>query len=456
MEKNYLDAVKHVHFIGIGGVSMSGLAQILYTQGFIVTGSDNHQSATTDHLQTLGITVYFPNAACNIEKDVDLVVFTAAVHDDNPEFCEAKAKNIKMIDRATLLGLILTQYENSICIAGSHGKTTTTSMVAELLIAAGLDPTISIGGFMNLDGTNLRIGASSYFLLEACEYSNSFHHWNPKVGVILNIDADHLDFFKDLDDVIQSFCVYASHILPEGTLIIHEGIHGFDDVLRSAKSNVMTFGLSETSDVWANNIQYHADDNTSFDLMHGARLVSTICFNMPGEYNVLNALACYAVSVVCGIDETVACNALMTLRGVHRRFELKGYYHGTKIIDDYAHHPVEIMNCLGALRQSTNKRIVCLFQPHTYTRTKTLLDEFSVAFEDADEILFLPIFAAREPNDASISSDILASKIANKPVKSFADFNAAEDYLRNKLTENDVLVTMGAGDVYLIGNRLLK
>jgi len=458
MKKINLGNVSKVHFIGIGGISMSGLAEVLSRDGYEVTGSDDVKSAITDHLQKTGITVHIPNRAENISSEIDLVVYTAAVKENNPEYRAAVANGKILIERAALLGFILKGYDNAICVAGTHGKTSTTSLMAEILIEAALDPTISIGGHMGRDGTNYRVGESSYFLLESCEYSNSFHHWHPQVGIILNVEADHLDFFGDFEGVVQSFKKFAQNIRPGGTLVVHDSVP--EEITQNLPCKVVTFGLQPmgNSHFWASNIEFSSLGCAKFDVMAGAEKLTTITLPIPGRYNMLNALAAFAAAYKLGIAPNVIALAVSNTKGVKRRFEYKGMYNGATIIDDYAHHPTEIKECLAAAKNSSAKKIICLFQSHTYSRTKNLLNEFAESFADADEIVVLPIFASRETFDPTISSLDLVEGIRRngKNTIHMDNFDEARKYLQEKLMPNDMLITMGAGDVYFVGEMILS
>jgi len=456
MKKTNLINTNKVHFIGIGGISMSGLAEVLKHDGYEVTGSDDVKSAITDYLQTAGIPVSIPNSAENISDDTDLVVYTAAVRQENPEYRAAISKGKALIERAALLGLILEGYEHAICVAGTHGKTTATSLMSEIVLDAGLDPTISIGGHMGRDGTNYRVGDSSYFVLEACEYRSQFHHWHPHVGIILNIDADHLDFYGDFDGVIKSFRRFAENIRPGGVLVIQHGTPGFETVTRDLPCKVVTFGESK-GHFTVRNVAFDQLGRPKFDIMCGETFLAQVNLPLPGRYNMLNALAAFAAAYELGITPGVAADALSHAKGVKRRFEHKGMYSGADIIDDYAHHPTEIKECLAAARKGTTGKLICLFQPHTYTRTRNLLNEFAESFTDADHIVLLPIFASREPFDPSISSLDLAEGIkrVGGNVIHMNDFDEAVKFLQAQLMPGDMLITMGAGDVYFVGERLL-
>ncbi|MCL2840948.1 MAG: UDP-N-acetylmuramate--L-alanine ligase [Defluviitaleaceae bacterium] len=454
-----LNGAKSVHFIGIGGISMSGFAEILMNAGFSISGSDDRATPITDRLENLGIPISIPTAAKNISDGIDMVVYTAAIKPDNSEFRAASEKGIPLVERAAFIGMILPAYENAVCIAGTHGKTSTTSMVAEICMAAALDPTISIGGHMNRGGMNYRIGNSSCFVLEACEYSNSFHHWHPQIGVILNMELDHLDFFKDITDITQSFRKFAKNIRPSGTLVIANDFAEFETIIHDLHCEVITFGM-ENARFHPRNISYK-NGNPSFDVMDGENYLAHVDLPMPGQYNMLNALASFAVACALGISPKKTADALNHVKGIKRRYEHKGVWKGIDIIDDYAHHPTEIRSCLAAAksaREGTQGRVICIFQPHTYTRTKTLFDDFAKSFTHADKIILVPIFAAREPLDPSITSNMLAEAIDKhgKEAIGVDTFEEAEEIARRELQAGDLLITMGAGDAYKIGEALLS
>jgi len=459
MKKINLRNTKKVHFIGIGGISMSGLAEVLKRDGYEVTGSDDVKSHITDHLVKAGIPVAIPNSAANITDDIDLVVYTAAVRQDNPEYSISALKGKRLIDRAALLSIMLEGYEHAICVAGTHGKTTATSLISEIVLDAELDPTISIGGHMGRDGTNYRVGESSYFVMEACEYSNSFHQWHPYIGIILNIDADHLDFFGDFSGVVNSFRRFAENIRPGGVLVIQHNTPGFEEVAKDLPCKIVTFGESNNGPrFWANNIEFDELGRPRFDIMDGETKLAQVHLPLPGRYNMLNALAAFAAAYELGIEPNVAAHALCHAKGVKRRFEHKGMFNGAHVIDDYAHHPTEIKECLAAARKGTTGKLICLFQPHTYTRTRNLLNEFAESFADADQIVLLPIFASREPFDPTISSLDLAKgiELAGGNVIHISTFEEAKLFLQEQLMPGDMLITMGAGDVYFVGEHLLS
>lgn len=449
---------EHIYFIGIGGISMSGLAEILASRGHQVSGTDVKETAVTKHLQSLGIHINFGHRAENITDDITLVVYTAAIHDDNPELRAAHEKGIRIMDRAHLLGQIMDEYHDSVAVSGTHGKTTTTSMVSEILLAAEKDPTITVGGILPTIGSNLRIGGSPYFVAEACEYFDSFLQFNPFVAIILNVESDHLDYFKTLENIRRSFHAFAQRVPDNGLLVISEKIDNVEELTNGLTCHVETFGLSEKANWRAENIVHEADGRNSFDVYHNGEFFTTIHLHIPGEHNITNALAAIGASAFLGAAPEDCVKGLHHYTGTERRFQLKGKKDGITVIDDYAHHPTEIKAALAAAQNVQHNTTWCVFQPHTFSRTRFLFDEFGEAFGDADEIIIADIFAARETDDGTVSAAQLAERIAQtgKSARYVGDFAAIEAYLREHCKSGDLLMTVGAGDVYKIGENFLK
>lgn len=449
---------EHIYFIGIGGISMSGLAEILASRGHQVSGTDVKETAVTKHLQSLGIHINFEHRAENITDDITLVVYTAAIHDDNPELRAAHEKGIRIMDRAHLLGQIMDEYHDSVAVSGTHGKTTTTSMVSEILLAAEKDPTITVGGILPTIGSNLRIGNSPYFVAEACEYFDSFLQFNPFIAIILNVESDHLDYFKTLENIRRSFHAFAQRVPDKGLLVISEKIDHVEELTDGLTCHVETFGLSEKANWRAENIVHEADGRNSFDVYHNSAFFTTIHLHIPGEHNITNALAAIAASAFLGAVPEDCVKGLHHYTGTERRFQLKGKKDGITVIDDYAHHPTEIKAALAAAQNVQHNTTWCVFQPHTFSRTRFLFDEFGEAFGDADEIIIADIFAARETDDGTVSAAQLADRIAQtgKSARYVGDFAAIEAYLREHCKSGDLLMTVGAGDVYKIGENFLK
>ena len=449
----------HVHFIGIGGISMSGLAEILIKEGFTISGSDNKESKLTDHLEKMGAKIFYGQKASNIEDGVDLVVFTAAIHEDNPEYARAVELGLPLLSRAELLGQLMTNYRTPVAISGTHGKTTTTSMLSHILLAADTDPTLCVGGILQAIGGNIRVGNSDIFVTEACEYTNSFLHFFPKIGVILNIDEDHLDFFKDLDDIRNSFRKFAALLPEDGALILNKEIPNPEEITKDCCCDVITYGLTEDSDYCAKNITHSDLGNASFDVYKKGELLGHIDLAVSGDHNISNSLSTIAAADLLGISFKDISAGLLTFSGADRRFQLKGKKDGFTVIDDYAHHPTEIKASLAAAANYPHKNLWCVFQPHTYTRTKALFPEFVEALsKGADRLILADIYAARETDTLGISSEQLAEELKKTGCNAIylPSFEAIESYFLENYEEGDLLMTMGAGDVVTIGEELLK
>lgn len=448
----------HVHFIGIGGISMSGLAEILLKEGFTISGSDNKESALTDHLSNLGANIFYGQKASNIIPGIDVVVYTAAIHEDNEEFQAAVQQGLPMLSRAELLGQLMTNYDVPIAVSGTHGKTTTTSMLSHILLAGEMDPTISVGGILKAIGGNIRVGDSGLFVTEACEYTNSFLHFFPKIGIILNIDEDHLDFFKDLADIRNSFRKFAELLPEDGTLIINGNIPDLGEIIDGLKCRVLVYGNDSSMDYSATNISHNNLGEASFDLVKSGTFFDRISLSVNGDHNVSNALASIVAADLLDIPVETMKKGLKEFHGTNRRFEHKGDINGITIIDDYAHHPTEINASLTAAKNYPHREIWCIFQPHTYTRTKALFPEFVEALSHTDHIILADIYAARETDTLGISSrDIADALIENgRDAYYFPSFKEIEDFCMEKCQKGDLLITMGAGDVVNIGEDLLK
>ena len=447
----------HVHFIGIGGISMSGLAEILLEKGFTISGSDSKESDLTDILTSKGATIFYGQKAENIIPGIQLVVYTAAIHEDNPEFAEAKAQQLPMLSRAQLLGQIMDNYEKSIAVAGTHGKTTTTSMISEILMAAKADPTISVGGILPSIGGNLRVGASSVFVSEACEYTNSFLNFRPKYSIILNVEAEHLDFFKDLDDIRHSFRKFAGNTLADGATIINGEISNYEELTHNLPQEIITYGFDSSFDFYATDVTYNEKACPAFTVMHHDKKVADIQLSVPGRHNASNALAAVALAVTMGLDTDAIVRGLDAFGGANRRFQYKGTVDGVTVIDDYAHHPTEIRATLSAAENYPHQRLVLVFQPHTYSRTKAFLDDFADVLSMADVVVLADIFAAREQNTYGVNSKDILSRLKAKGTEAyyFPSFEEIEKFLLKKCVNGDLLITMGAGNVVEIGEALL-
>lgn len=448
---NYMSPGRKGYLIGIGGVSMSSLAEVLLGMGITICGSDSNHSRNVRSLEEKGIHVEIGHRAENIPADTDFVVRTAAVRDDNPEICQAKAMNIPVFERTEAWGAISRDYGNALCISGTHGKTTTTSMCTHILMAADKDPTVMIGGTLPLLNAGHRVGHGNVIVMEACEYYNSFLSFHPTIAVILNIEADHLDFFKDLYDVEKSFRAFASRVPQDGFVVANYDDLNTMQTLMDLDRRMITFGLNKKADVHAENIEY-LGANSQFDIIYKGKRFTDVTLHVPGEHNVKNALAATAAAICLGIRPYAVKYGLAGFNGAGRRFEFKGKYNGADVYDDYAHHPGELKCLLDTVETLNYKRTVLVFQPHTYSRTAALFQDFVKQLKRPDVVLLAEIFAARERNTIGISSAALAGQIEG--ARFFPTFEELENALRETAQPGDIILTVGAGDVYKIGERL--
>lgn len=457
--QNLLDSlgVRQIHFIGIGGISMSGLAEILINQGYKISGSDIKASNITERLSQLGASIYIGQCGENINNP-DLVVYTAAVKADNPELMTARELKITCIERSTLLGQMMLKYRFNINISGTHGKTTTTSMVTMIMLEAGLDPTVHIGGELAAIGGNTKIGGSKYFISEACEYVESFLQFHPYLAVILNIEADHLDYFKDIDHIKEAFIKYVSLIPEDGYVIACIDDKNTASILDRVKCNRITYGIKSENANWkAKDISFDERGYASFSLLKDDQKITRIELNVTGIHNVNNAIAAAAACHTLGCAPESIKSGLMRFTGTKRRFEVKGMKKDIRVVDDYAHHPSEIAATLKAAKNISHNKIWCVFQPHTYTRTKALLNEFAHAFHDADTVIVSDIYAAREADKGEIHSKTLTDRIneAGSNAVYMPGFDQIADFLKNNASAGDLILTMGAGDIYKVGEIIL-
>ena len=448
-----LTGIKRVYFIGIGGSSMSSLAEILIGRGYTVAGSDMQESATVDHLRSFGADVTVGQKAENVERFApDAVIKTDAIMDTNPELIYSKEHNIPVYRRAELLGYISDGYEDAIGVAGTHGKTTTTSMCTHILMAAEKDPTVMIGGTLPLLKAGHRVGAGDTIVMESCEYYNSFLSFYPTVAVILNIEEDHLDFFSGIEDIKKSFREFASRVPENGYVVVNHDDENTMDAVKGLDRNIVTFGLTAKADVYAKNV-VRIGSLTKFDIMYKGKLFDTVSIHVPGVHNLKNALAAAAACICLGIKPTAIKYGLAGFSGAGRRFEFKGKFNGADVYDDYAHHPGELKALLDAVEALGYKRTIVVFQPHTYTRTMALFHDFVRQLRRPDIVYLAEIFAAREKNILGISSADLAEKIDG--AKFFKTFEEIEHDLRKTAQPGDLILTVGAGNVYKIGEHLL-
>ncbi|MDO4478129.1 MAG: UDP-N-acetylmuramate--L-alanine ligase [Lachnospiraceae bacterium] len=448
-----------VHFIGIGGISMSGLAEILLERGFSVSGSDARDSELTQHLAAMGARIAIGQCAENICDGIDVVVYTAAIRPDNPEYQAVIAKGIPMLTRAELLGQLMKNYPLPIAVAGTHGKTTTTSMVATVFLADEADPTITVGGILPTIGSNIRTGKGDAFIAEACEYTNSFLSFFPKMALILNVDEDHLDFFKNIHDIADSFHRFAALLPKDGTLIINRDTREFEAVTADLDCEVITYALeNESANYTATSVSATDDGGSTFTCLENGQPLMEVRLHVPGLHNVSNALGVIACARRAGIATDVIAKGLAAFAGTKRRFEKKGVMKGVTIIDDYAHHPTEIKATLASAATYPHRELYVAFQPHTYTRTNALLKDFAEALKDADHVLLADIYAAREKNTIGITSDALRVALEEKGCDAvyLPTFDDIENYILTHCVDGDLLITMGAGDIVEVGENLLS
>lgn len=452
-----LKKYKNVHMIGIGGVSMSGIAAILNNFGFTITGSDATDSEAIKSLQSKGIKVTVGHDLQDI-ANADVVVYSAAIKPDDPEMLEAKRLNIETVERADFLGIITRCFKDTICISGTHGKTTTTSMISLCFIEALKDPSIQVGAFLKAIDGNYKVGNSEHFIIEACEYVESFLKFSPKAEVILNIDNDHLDYFKNLENIKNAFIKYVKLLPDNGVLVINGDDANCLDLPQYTNAKCYTYGITnKKTDFFAVNIAFDNDGFAEFDVYYKDKFYDRIKLHVPGMHNVLNSLACIALCTAYGIDKEPIKKALSKFTGASRRFEYKGKVNGASVYDDYGHHPTEIIATAKSLMNKKYNKSWVVFQPHTYSRTKNLLDDFAKALLNFDNIIILDIYAAREKDTFGISSKDLANKICSigKDAKYIPDFNDCVKYLKDNVQPGDIVMTLGAGTVTEIGPMLV-
>ena len=449
---------KNIHMIGIGGVSMSGIAAILKNWGFHVTGSDWAKSETTDKLNDLGIKVTIGH---NLEdvSNADIVVYSAAIKDDDPEMLEAKKLNVPTIERADFLGELTRCYKDTICISGTHGKTTTTSMISLCFLEALKDPSIQVGAFLKQLNGNYKVGNSEHFIIEACEYVESFLKFSPKAEIILNIDNDHLDYFKTFENIKNAFIKYVKLLPDDGLLILNGDDPNCLELSHYTNATTVTYGIKNANaNFLAKNITFDNDGFAIFDVYHNNEFMDTIKLSVPGMHNVLNSLATIALCTKYEISISDIKIALSNFTGAHRRFEYKGKINKeASVYDDYGHHPTEIKATYNSLMNKKYNESWVIFQPHTYSRTKNLLDDFAKALISFDHIIVLDIYAAREKNTFGITSKDLVDKIISygKEAKYIPDFDDCVSYIKSNVNKNDIVMTLGAGTVTEIGTMLV-
>ena len=456
-----LDLIKkynRVHMIGIGGVSMSGIAEILNYFGVTVTGSDLADSEIAEKLINNGIHVTIGHDLENVAK-ADIVVYSAAINDNDPEIKKAKELNIPLCERSTFLGMLTKAYNDTICISGTHGKTTTTSLVSLCFLEAGFDPSIQVGALLKAIDGNYKVGSSEHFIIEACEYVESFLKFFPKAEIVLNIDNDHLDYFKTFENIKEAFIKYVKLIPDDGVLVVNGDDSNCLDLLKYTNATKLTYGITnKNTDFFAVNIVFDENGFPSFDVYKKDKFYDRMQLKIPGMHNVLDSLACIALCDYYEIDKKYIKSALEKFTGAHRRFEYKGKVNGASVYDDYGHHPTEIIATAKALMNKKYNKSWVVFQPHTYSRTKTLLNDFAKALLNFDHIIVTDIYAARETNRFGVSPQDLVDKIISLGKKSIyiSSFDDIIKYLKEYVEEGDIVLTLGAGTVTDISNRLVE
>ncbi|HOV91527.1 MAG TPA: UDP-N-acetylmuramate--L-alanine ligase [Candidatus Kapabacteria bacterium] len=450
-------SIKKIHFVGIGGIGMSGIAEILLNRGFEISGSDLNENDNTEYLRSKGAKITIGHFPENVNGQ-DVVVYSSAVNpDENPETLEARRQGIPVIRRAEMLAEA-TRLNYSIAIAGTHGKTTTTSMIGLILIKAGYDPTVIVGGRLkDFGGTNARLGKGEWTVLEADEFDRSFLQLFPSIAVINNIEPEHLDIYDGIEDLKTTFLQFANKVPFYGFVALGTDDPNVKEILSGINKKTITFGMSRNNDYYAKDIELQ-ENFSKFILVQNSKIIGEISLNVPGYHNVKNALAAVAVTTEMGIDFSIIKAALQEFTGVIRRFDIKGEIDGIMIVDDYAHHPTEIRATLDAARKGWDRRIIAVFQPHTYSRTQEFYKEFAQAFDDADVLVITDVYAARENPIPGISGELIAQQAkiyGHKNVHYIPDFENIIEFLLSELKQGDMLITIGAGNISKI-SQLIK
>ncbi|MDR3242988.1 MAG: UDP-N-acetylmuramate--L-alanine ligase [Clostridiales Family XIII bacterium] len=451
---------QRVHCVGAGGIGLSAIAEILLAKGYEVSGSDMNESDVTDRLIASGAAIYLGHRAKNVEN-ADIIIYSAAVSRENPEIVRGFERGIPVISRAEALGELMSGYKHSVAVAGTHGKTTATSMISLILKDSGKDPTILVGGNLSEIGGNVRVGNSEYFVTEACEYMDSFLCLAPRYAVILNIDSDHLDYFEDIGHIARSFDSFANLTPDDGAVVAYDANPFVNSILAGLKRRVVTFGFHDICSYRATDIMFNSAGMPSFTVNHGDGSVCRVQLAIPGEHNIANALAAFACCRDMGVETESIVKTLEAFEGTQRRFDALGETeNGIKVVDEYAHHPAEIRATLKAAKNIPHKNLWCLFQPHTYTRTIALFEEFVEAFALADKVVMTKIYAAREKNIHKISSKSLIDEIKRRyPFRNayyFESFEEIASFVLNNAEPGDLVLTMGAGDIYKAGELILE
>ena len=445
----FLEKNKNIYFMGIGGISMSGIADILKSWGYKVSGSDKVESKIVDKLRQNGIIVKIPQTGSNISDDIDFIVYTAAIKNDNPEMIMAKKKNIPMMERGAFLGEITKLFNDTIGVAGTHGKTSTTSMLSCIFLETNIDPTIQVGSILNNIGGNYRVGKSDTLIIEACEYSDSYLSFEQRSAIVLDIDNDHLDYFKNLDNIKKSFYEYVSHLPSNGYLIMNNDDENSKELEKHTKANVITYGIKNKAMFVANNISFNDDGCAYFDVLYSGKILGNIVLSVPGEHNISNALAAIALSYMYGISFDDIKNGLSKYMGASRRMEYKGDFNGAKVYDDYGHHPTEIEVTAKAILKKEHKNSFVIFEPHTYSRVYRHKKDFARALREFDNIIITDIYAAREKNEYGVEEEDIINELKklDKVAIHISDYDDIINYLESKVGKGDIILTLGAGNV---------
>lgn len=449
---NFLDTVHRLHFVGIGGSGMCPMAEILLHKGYAITGSDQNESDTLDRIKSYGIPVYMGHRPENI-GDAQAVVYTAACKPDNPELAAAREKGVPTLERAAVLGMLTDQYPQLVAVSGTHGKTTTTAMLTQILVEAGADPSAIIGGKLPLIGSNGRAGHSGTMVCEACEYVDTFLLLHPAVSLILNIEADHLDYFKNIDNIVKSFTQFASQT--SGRLVVNGGDpRAMAAVSGQRDKAVVTFGMDPSCDYYPTQLNEEPTACEDFTLTHQGAPLGRVNLSVPGKHNLLNALAAAAAAHSLGISPESICRSLQAFTGVHRRFEMLGKFGGVTVADDFAHHPTELRAVLSSAMKMGYRQVWAVFQPHTFSRTYTFLDGFAQALSIPDHLVMTEILAVREENTYNIHTSDLAAKVPGS--RWFQSFDEIADYVMDHAQPGDLILTLGGGDIYKCANLMVE
>ena len=452
MEENILDRVKKLHFVGIGGSGMCPMAEILFHKGYQLTGSDINESDTLERIRGYGIPVHMGHRAENV-GDAQCVVYTAACKADNPELVAARERGIPTLERSVMLGMLARKFKRPVAVSGTHGKTTTTAMLTEILMDGGLDPSAIIGGKLPMLGANSRVGHGETLVVEACEYVDTFLELHPAVSVILNIDADHLDYFKTVDNIVKSFHQFATQT---SQLIVVNGDNekAMESLRGIAHAKIVTFGMKDTNDYYP--VELNEEDTACEDFtltFHGEKL-GRVNLMVPGEHNMMNAIAAAATAHCLGVAPEAICSSLGRFSGVHRRFEVLGKFDGVTVADDFAHHPTELTAVLNSAVRMGYREVWAVFQPHTYSRTYNLLDDFAKALSIPHHLVMTEILAVRETNTYNIHTSDLAAKVPGSVW--FDSFEKIADYVMAHAQPGDLILTLGGGDIYKCANRIVE